>query len=257
MSSIPPAPINLSATKRALVIGNNAYKSSPELRCCVNDAQDISNKLATINFKVTTGTDLTSSGMGQMINEFVGGIDEGDFVVFFFAGHGSQWDGQDFFLPIDDDKLTSGNTLRYLAITAQGTLQQIMDKRPSVSIFILDCCRRQFYDGTRRANNSQSNCNIQALAGSLVAYACETNKVAYDNGKNRRNSIFTSHLLEHIAEPNVRIEEIMSRVCNGVMNDSKNGQIPVRSSSLRNSNIYFNYRTETCKLIYLYSRDKS
>lgn len=234
-------------TKRALVIGNNQYNISPKLMCCVNDAQDLKDKLSRINFTVTIGLNLSYREMGEMIDQFIKEIDKGDLVVFFFAGHGSQSNGQDYFLPIDDEKLTNSNNLQYYAINAQATLERIMDKRPLATVFLLDCCRTHFYDGNRRAIGSQSNCNVHAVAGSLVAYACDTNKSALDNAKNGRNGVFTNHLLQNIDQPNLKIEDMMSQVCHGVMKDTNDKQTPVRTCALRDSNIYFNYRTGPCK----------
>jgi uncharacterized caspase-like protein len=250
MSSTLPSAVSLPTTKRALLIGNNEYKKAPSLICCVNDAHDLKDKLRSINFKVTMGINLPFKEMGEMIDQFVGEICKGDLIVFFFAGHGSRGNGQDYFLPTDDEKLSNSNNLRFYAISAQATLQHIMDKRPSATVFLLDCCRCELYDGQRRAVGSEPNCNIQAVAGSLVAYACDADKSAGDDGKNGRNGVFTTHLLRNVDEPNLRIEEMMSRVCHGVMVDTKDKQTPVRTCALRDSNIYFNYRTEPCKFFY-------
>ena len=250
MTSTSLAPIALPETKRALVIGNNAYIKSPKLQCCVNDAEDIRDKLCGLNFKVKFGIDLNYAEMEKIIHDFVGEIGKGDLVVFFFAGHGAHSKDQDYLMPVNDQNITS-TTIHFHATNAKAALQDIMNRRPLAAILLLDCCRTTFYDGTRRADDSQANLALNPVAGSLVAYACAEKESARDDGKNGRNGVFTSHLLQHIATPNLRIEEMMCYVCKGVTQDVPNGQTPVRHSALSNPHIYFNYRTEPGKFIYL------
>ena len=76
--------------KLALVIGNDNYRVEP-FRSCLNDAEDISNKLRNIHFDVTLRCDLTHTEMLIAIDEFMNKITEEDLVVFYFSGHGRQY----------------------------------------------------------------------------------------------------------------------------------------------------------------------
>ncbi len=79
-----------------------------------------------------------------------------------------------------------------------------------------------------------------APTGSLVAFVCTPEDTTEDVAKNGRNGLFTFHLLEHIAKPNVSIEDILCDVCNGVVIDTDGGEISHRVSSFRYRNILLN-----------------
>ncbi|CAF0971126.1 unnamed protein product [Adineta steineri] len=223
-------------TKRALLIGNNKYKKNSQLQYCINDAEDLANKLYKIDFEITIGTNLTYEQMNRIIETFNDKINPGDLVLFFFAGHGCQWSHLNFLMPIDDDRIKTNTDLEYRAINAQVTLEKIINRRPSAAIFLLDCCRNSFV-----CESTNFNClsSMRPIGHSFISFACTANKVALDKSKNGRNSLFTSHLLQHIDQPNFTIGEIMYGVCNGMMNETNNDQCPFRVSSLRRK-VYLN-----------------
>ena len=236
-----------NSNKLALLIGNNAYQKGEQLRCCINDAQDLGDKLRTIGFQVTTGYDLNYERMDTMIYDFANNVKSRDLVVFFFSGHGTQWNDQNYLLPTDDNRLNYAKDCKYKAINAQDTLQKIMDSKPAAAIFLLDCCRAYLFPNeaaTKGSKRSTGLSTMQGVAGSIIAFACEAGKTALDGSKNGRNGIFTAHLLEHIAQPNVTIDEVMYHICDGVMTESQDGQCPFRVSSLRKK-VYLNLHAHT------------
>ncbi|CAF0776807.1 unnamed protein product [Adineta steineri] len=226
-------------TKRGLLIGNNKYRKNIGLQYCTNDAEDLAKKLRKIDFEITIGTDLTYEQMDRMIETFNDKINPGDLVLFFFAGHGCQWSHLNFLMPIDDDRITTNTDLKYRAINVQATLENVMDRRPSAAIFLLDCCRNSFVRGP---SNSNGLSPMQAVAGSFIGFACDANKAALDESATGRNGLFTSHLLQHIDQPNLTIDEIMYDVCDGVMREANDDQCPFRVSSLRRK-VYLNQQS--------------
>ncbi|CAF0848805.1 unnamed protein product [Adineta steineri] len=223
-------------TKRALLIGNNKYKKNSPLRYCINDAENLANKLHEIGFEITAGTNLTCEQMDTMIKMFNDKINEGDLVLFFYAGHGCQWNHLNFLIPIDDDEIKTNTDLECRAIDAQATLEKIMSRHPSTAIFFLDCCRNS---SECDSSNSNGLSSMRAIADSFIGFACDANKVAADESRNGRNGLFTFHLLQHIDQPNLTIDEIMYVVCDGVMKETDDDQCPFRVSSLRRK-VYLN-----------------
>ncbi|CAF3650975.1 unnamed protein product, partial [Adineta steineri] len=223
-------------TKRALLIGNNEYKKNSPLRYCTNDAKDLAIKLHYIDFEITIGTNLTYEQMNTMIETFIDKINQGNLVLFFFAGYGCQSSHLNFLIPIDDDEINTNINLEYRAINAQATLEKIMSRRPSASIFLLDCCRNSF---VCESSNSNGLSAMQAVAGSFISFACDANKVALDESRNGRNGLFTYHLLQHIDQPYSTIDDIMYDVCDGVTRETNDDQCPFRVSSLRRK-VYLN-----------------
>src|ERR1700679_1196556 len=98
--------------KVALTIGNNNYEKSP-LGNCVNDANDLSHKLKEIGFIVSPKINMNYEQMNRKINKFVESIRQGDFVLFFFAGHGTQWEDQNYLIPCGKNEIHDKVDLKY------------------------------------------------------------------------------------------------------------------------------------------------
>ena len=242
------ATANRNRNKLALLIGNNAYETGDVLKCCTNDAHDLSNKLRSIGFTTTVETDGDFFTMRKTIDDFADRISSNDLVVFFFAGHGLQWNDQNYLLPIDTNRIFMKEHLWDRAINAQCTLNLMSAMNPYAIVFILDCCRgywikNEALRGARTRNGSLPQtglANMSAVVGSLVAFACAPGETAEDVASNGRNGLFTFHLLEHIAKPNVSVEDILCDVCNAVVTETNGGQTPHRVSSFRYRNISLN-----------------
>src|SRR5258708_4782359 len=85
----------------ALVIGNGAYRSVPELRNSRNDADDISEQLKRLGFSVIDGRDLDRSAMQVALGRFAQRLKGADAGLVYYSGHGLQIDGQNFLVPVD------------------------------------------------------------------------------------------------------------------------------------------------------------
>jgi uncharacterized caspase-like protein len=226
--------------KIALLIGNNQYKRSP-LSNCVNDATDLSNELKRIGFYVTKSTDLIHEEMEKRIRQFANSIMSGDIVLFFYAGHGVQWEDQNYLIPCDNDRIENPIDYRYRATNAQHILESMADKKPFVIIYLLDCCREYCLPSMARnrgINLSRGMAPMSAVAGSLVAFACAPGKIAGDKALNGRNGVFTYHLLQHITKPGEEILNLMRDVTDGVANETNETQLPYLTSALRKRDIY-------------------
>jgi uncharacterized caspase-like protein len=244
--------------KRALLIGNNKYTHGGQLRYCVNDANDLAEKLRNIHFQITIGTDLTYKKMDLMVERFLDTICPDDLVLFFFSGHGHQWEGHNYLMPIDDHRIDAPNMIKHRSIDVQITLERIINRHSSVAIFLLDCCRSYLVPNeiqTKGPNKIVGLSSMGAVAGSLVAFACDAGKTVVDGSANQRNGIFTAHLIEHIARSNLTVEELMVDVCDGVMKESDDDQCPFRVSSLRRR-VYLNKQVQVGKSRLLHNSNK-
>lgn len=99
--------------RRALLVGVNQYRSSavPPLRACVSDAINIRNILKTYlgfrneDIRMLTDERATKANILQRLEWMVDLARPGDFMVFYFAGHGSQVldrDGDELFDQMDE-----------------------------------------------------------------------------------------------------------------------------------------------------------
>ena len=226
--------------KQALTIGINAYVPARHaLRPCRNDASDMSSSLRSIGFQVNNALDLDLDAMKSTTDQFIRSIKPGAVVIFYFSGHGIQYNGRNYLIPTDISGLYAGN-IQSTAIDAQKLVDDMYLKRPRVVICILDCCRtnaptdpldkfslyKPALTGTR-----SGLAPMRAPPSTIIVYACAADDVASARSKNGRNSLYTYHLLRYIRTPNVDVETILKKVGADVQRDSNNEQIPYRYSS--------------------------
>ena len=237
----------LLSSKRALLIGNNNYEQT-KLWCCKNDAEDVGLELKKMNFKVTIGFDLTFIEMTDLIKDFITEIIENDFIIFFYSGHGAEWQNQTYLIPIDNQCLVQRpDRYEQHAITIQQILNSMQIKKPFTIVVLLDCCRAPIENRTILSTKSNS-LNVMISNGSIgnyIVFACGPDQVTFGYSLDYRHSLFTYHLLKHINESNLKIDDMMCRVCEGVYKDSHEQIYIHRSSSLRTSEVYFKTTTTT------------
>ncbi|CAF2980056.1 unnamed protein product, partial [Rotaria sp. Silwood2] len=87
--------------KLALVIGIGEYENFDQLSNPENDARDMESALESIGFTVTMVLHLKRVAMKHALVKFEDSIQPGDMVLFYFAGHGTQWEDQNYLLPKD------------------------------------------------------------------------------------------------------------------------------------------------------------
>src|SRR6476646_4849518 len=80
----------------ALVIGNAAYKTG-RLANPVNDARAVAALLRSLGFDVTLRENLVTRDIGNVYREFRSKIVPGATALVFYAGHGVQVKGQNYF----------------------------------------------------------------------------------------------------------------------------------------------------------------
>ncbi|CAF3779182.1 unnamed protein product [Rotaria sp. Silwood1] len=237
-----------SHRKLALAIGISDYERNIRLPNTINDARDMSSKLGDIGFIIDEPKlNLTYENMKDILGKFTDSIRQGDMVLIYFAGHGTQWEDQNFLIPKDDGEIQDTN-IHEQAVHLQKFLENIDSRHPFATIILLDCCRTYYLrsepliKATARSLNSNTSNPIGlkemiVKAGMLIAYACAPGTIANDV-PNERNGLFTKHLLEHIGTPNKDIRMVVANVTNGVKAESRWKQIPHLTTNLSAENVY-------------------
>jgi len=99
----------------ALIIGNDAYESYPQLETPVNDANAIANVLKQkYGFRTTVVTNATRAEIIRSIDQMKNQVTEEDNLLIYYAGHGEidPRTEQGFWLPIDAQR---NNTAQWIA----------------------------------------------------------------------------------------------------------------------------------------------
>ncbi|CAF0776473.1 unnamed protein product [Adineta steineri] len=226
-------------TKRALLIGNNAYKKANQLENSIKNVNDLDKKLRSINFEVTIGTDLTNDEMDEIILTFVDQIKENDIVIFFFVGHEVEINNQYFLIPTNDQRITNNRLYNKRAVDTEGTLELIMEQKPLVGIFLFDCSFSYLQDN--KIISKTNSLNLRLSPNSIVVYSRGTCKTT------ENNNTFTDQLLKYITEPNMAITKMLTTVCDETNQANKN-QISCQMGYLRNTDIYLNFQAEEIPL---------
>jgi len=86
--------------KVALIIGNAQYEHAAVLRNPLNDAHDMAQKLEDLGFEVNLVTDSSLRAMNEALERFYNQLSEGATALFYFAGHGIQYNGENYLIPV-------------------------------------------------------------------------------------------------------------------------------------------------------------
>lgn len=220
----------------ALVIGNGEYEQGGVLRNPVNDARAMKAALARTGFVVLDHYNLDQGDMKRAIDDFGLKLRGYDVGLFFYAGHGIQSDGLNYFIPVDAN-LIAEQDIEYDCVPANRVLGKMDASNADVKIMILDACRNNpFERGWHRSSNGQGLAFMTAPSGTLIAYATAPGSIASDG--TGENGLYTEAILESMAIPEFTIIELFQNVRNLVSRRSHEQQIPWESTSLV-GNFYF------------------
>jgi hypothetical protein len=214
----------LAKERQALVIGNSDYKVNP-LSNPVNDARDMANMLGKLGFDVTLKVNADQMTMESAIEAFGKKLRKNANAVglFYFSGHGAQYAGDNYLIPINSIHRTSAaRHLRYKAVPAGYVLGAMQDN--SLNIVILDACRDNPFKGFSKSLR-QGLTRMESVEGTLIAYATAPGTVAWGGEAGERNSPYTKHLLRFMTQPNLSIESMLKKVRKAVIRETRNESI--------------------------------
>ena len=222
--AIRPVTSEATSNKRqAFVIGNSEYQYAGRLRNPVNDARAIGSTLQQLGFEVTTLTNASQRQMERSIKQFGRQLRDSKGVgLFYYAGHGMQFDGENYLLPTDIDPSTEED-VRYDAVPVGKLLAQMRAADNKMNVVILDACRNNPFSRSFRTFNP-GLAQVNAAAGTFISFATAPGQVAADGSGN--NGLFTSKLLQHLKTPGIRIEEVFKRTTVDVYEASNKRQAP-------------------------------
>ena len=225
----------------ALVVGNSSYQHTPKLPNPVNDATDMAASLAKLGFQVIKGTDLDLRSMQARLEDFARAARDSDVALIFYAGHGLQYLGSNYIVPVDAE-LSDDISLDYQTLQMDELLRAL-DRSGGVKILILDACRNLAL-GDRPGQSSAVRtgfAKFDARRNMVVAYSTVATEAAFDGTS--RNSFFTGAILGAMEEPGMEIGQLFRRVAAEVSQRTKGRQVPEVSRTLTDE-FYFN-RGET------------
>jgi Caspase domain len=225
----------LNEDRTALVVGNAAYKQWPPLANPVNDARSIAKALELYGFKVTLVENGSKDQMENAIRDFGERVKRGGVGLFYYAGHGSQFRGQNYLIPVDADIL-SEDDIEARGVSAQNVVKRMGKANNRLNIVFLDACRT--LPIKRFDRDGAGGLAPMKATGTLIAYATAPNFVAKD-GKGT-NSPYTKSLVEAITKyPGLKLEDLLKTVRGAVLQETGGVQEPWIESSI-GGDFFFN-----------------
>ncbi|ADP82511.1 protein kinase domain-containing protein [Pseudofrankia inefficax] len=182
-------------SRHAIVVGVDAYPEFP-LEGCVNDATDIATCLEIENYGFTvtllTDGDATRDNVKDALGERTYEGDGGDFLLFYFAGHGVGFGDAGYLVTIDEKRFEPGISLSELS-----RFMDAASSRYNHVIAILDCCHSGLVfneAGRRPLTGSDIDQEIPTINESrCVLAACRGHEEAQEIDG---HGVFTAALLD-------------------------------------------------------------
>jgi len=212
----------------ALLIGNSHYRTLPKLLNPSNDVQSMRRALMKANFDVSVYENLDLRGMQDTLRAFGELLDEETVGLFYFAGHGMQFEGKNYLVPVDENIIKSYE-LQTAALDLSLVTNTLKYASNDLNIVILDACRNNTLAASRGGDRGFAA--VSAAEGIFIAFSTAPGQAALDG--NGENSPYTKYLARAIeSSSNVSIETLFKRVRAQVMDETKKQQIPWENSSL-------------------------
>ncbi len=211
------------AKRLALVIGNDAYQHADPLGNARADAKAVAEALKATNFKVTLRQDVTLQTMKEALRAFKNEVAGGDEVVFYYAGHGVQLEGNNYMIPVD----TAGDSADQLkddSVSLQRVLDDMQDQKARFTLAIIDACRNNPFKGNGRALRTRGLAPVTAADGQAVLYSAGAGQEALDNlgsGDKDPNGVFTRVLIRQMKTPGLSFDQVIHEVRSQVVQLAK------------------------------------
>lgn len=204
----------------ALVIGNNHYDGGLDpLSNAENDADLIARELINADFEVDPVPNASRKDFSAAIGRLTNRLKQagpGAVGLFYFAGHGLQYQGTNYLLPTDATVEDPADISR-TGLDMVRVLWAIQDGGARTSIVILDACRRNHVSKTLRhvAEDGLTQPNTKGLdkkRNVLIVYSTGLGETAADGDKADGNSPFATILAENMRVPNQGIVDTFINV---------------------------------------------
>jgi tetratricopeptide (TPR) repeat protein len=195
----------------ALVMGNDNYQHATVLHNARRDAEAIAKALQASGFTVVLKEDLTLEGMKAALRSFKSQVSAGDDVVFYYSGHGVQFGGTNYLIPIDLSA-ESEEQVADETVELQRLLNDMQEQKARFTLAIIDACRNNPFAQVGRTIGGRGLAPVTPATGEMVMFSAGANQEALDRlGVNDReqNGVFTRVLLKEMATPGVSADRML------------------------------------------------
>jgi uncharacterized protein len=215
--------------REAVVIGNSDYPTA-RLANPVNDARLIAQTLKELGFNVSLYLDVNTAQVPLLLEQVQDRLSDADVSVFYYAGHGLQYQGENMLLPVDTD-LASVKGIAAGGLPLSSLLSSLTGDGEGIQIVVLDACRNAILpDGD---GDLKSGFNfVEAPKGEvLIAFSTGAGELALDSSGGT-NSPYTTALANALQQSNADLYDVFRNVRRSVRSGTGGQQIPWITSSI-------------------------
>ncbi|UJR16626.1 hypothetical protein I4U23_003526 [Adineta vaga] len=240
--------------KFAFITGNDNYSHEcNKLRQSVNNANDLSNLLKTLNFDVSSIINGNRERLSQAFKMLSGYMRDGDLIFLYFSGQSYQVNGIDHFIPTDDAQLNSESDVTNNALSIQDIVNLLSETGKHYAIIvILDCSKIYRLGDARQSKEALKSRGIRKInlpGETIIQFACDFDQTSNDIISNERNTLYTKALLQHTTREFVHVNDIFKSIENDVYQQSNRQQRPVSVNRLSEGlQVFLNYGIQVPKL---------
>lgn len=230
----------------AVILGVANYWHDSSLDNTINDAKGMAEYFHSIGYKVVLRLDPTKKQVNKSIDSILRVMDPDATFVFFAAGHGSEYKGENFLALVDSWPLSKEDLPRE-TFSIQKLFRKIQNAKIRTTISFLDICRtppriEKFRESNINRFQYDGYQTVKSPAGFFTGFSTSSGKSAKDAEIDTRNhSPFTFAMLEYIRIPYLSLEQFYDSVIIRTRYLTRNVQTPIKESNLE-GNFYFNLR---------------
>ena len=210
------APEPIYANRKALVIGNDSYKSVTKLENAREDARLMAKSLSNVGYQVTLKMDLTEKDMKAALRGFKNQVEAGDEVAIFYAGHGVQLANSNYLIPIDVAGQDE-DQLKDEGIALQRLLDDMADKKVKFTLAMIDACRDNPFKSNGRAigGGTRGLAPTTAATGQMIVFSAGSGQQALDKlspEDKDKNGLFTRVFAREMLKPSTSVDRVVRTV---------------------------------------------
>jgi uncharacterized caspase-like protein len=229
-----PSSENNKGKRVALVICNGAYKIEP-LTNPANDAHDMATVLRELGFEVTFMANVNKATTEKAIQKFQHKLREDDVGLFYYSGHGIQYKGENYIIPvgametistIDKSEKEAIRAFKAQVVKIENVVMVMEKTKNKLNIVFLDAYRDNPFRSFKKSIASGWTSGLAFTFNAdntLIAYATSQGKGVLSSQE--RNSHFTEQLLHFIKQP-LPIELMLKEVRKAVKKKTDGQQVP-------------------------------
>lgn len=199
-----------SEKRFALVIGNSNYSFEKSLRNPIADATDIADNLRALGFDVLIAYDADYNTMNAALEKYKATSQGYATTLFYYAGHGQQYKGQTYLLPIDANVSTEYD-IRNMCVPGPRVVSFMNEVKANTNIAIIDACRS---DKALLRDTQNEDLHMDAPDNGIVLFSTKSGEPASDG--DGYHSPFAEALLNNIVKENISLLDLVTQVTNDV-----------------------------------------